>query len=166
MEEEKSLKEEILELKELLNKYDKKQSEKKFSIPFTARVSKAQAKKGWTTVMIARDNRNVEFTKKQIEEQTIMVDGIPRIATADDVLFYKGRPLIILPSWSVKPFSPTDNLKETDAKSYGSQGYRLLLARMKAEVVEGKKKIGSWIIWVIVGLIAVGYLAMKSGAFK
>jgi hypothetical protein len=162
MDEDKSLKEVISELNETL-KEQKAKNEKNFGIPFSARVGKAKVKKGWTTVQIIRDNRNVDFIKIPIEQQTAIIDGVPRIFTPDEMLSHKGKPFVILPSWSVKPFSPTDNYSETIKQGYGSQGFKLLLSRMKTEVVDGKKKMSGSIIWWIIGLAAIGFIAFKSG---
>ena len=164
MEEEKSLKEVISELNETLKEQKaKKEKVRKFGIPFGAKVGKAKVKKGWATVQIIRENRNVDFIKIPIEQQTAIIDGVPRIFTPDEMLSFKGKPFVILPSWSVKPFSPTDNYSETTKQGYAAQGYKLLLSRMKSEIVDGKKKMSGSIIWWIIGLAALGFIAFKSG---
>ena len=89
---------------------------------------------------------------------------VPRIVTPDEVLFFKGKPLIIQPSWSVKPVSPTDNYKETLHKEYASQGFKLLLNRMKKEVIQPKKSISPMTVFIIiVVIIAIGYFAYSGG---
>lgn len=167
MEEEKSLKEVISELSDTLKEQKiLKEKKKSFFLPLKGRVGKAKVKKGWATYMIIRENRNVEFIRKPIEQQTVVIDDVPRIATPDEVLSYKGKPFVILPSWSVKPFSPTDNYDATIKGGYAAQGYKLLLSRMKSEVVEEKKKISGMMIWIIIGVIVGGYFLIKSGMFK
>jgi hypothetical protein len=167
MDEEKSLKEVISELNETLKETKiAKEKKKSFSLPFGARVGKAKVKKGWATYMVIRENRNVDFIKKPIEQQTVVIDDVPRIATPDEMLSYKGKPFVILPSWSVKPFSPTDNYDATIKNGYASQGYKLLLSRMKSEIVDGKKKISGSLIWIIIAVVVGGFFLMKSGMFK
>jgi hypothetical protein len=122
------------------------------------------ARKGWATIMHIRENRNVEFIKVPIDEQTSMVDGIPRIATTDEFLYWKNKPFIIQPSWSVKPFSPTDNYRDTIKNEYAAQGYKLLLNRLKKEVIQPTKTISmKAVIIVIIALIALGYFAYQGG---
>lgn len=166
----KSLKETIKELVEVL-KEDKeikqKKKEKKFFMPFKGRVSKQQVKKGWATIMKINENRTIDFTKTPIEEQTYMLDGIPRIATPQDSLIYKGKPFIIQPSWSVKPFSAEENLQYTIQNNNNSVGYKLLLNRIKMEVVATKKTISmAMIIGIGILVIVGGYLAFQGGLFN
>lgn len=163
--EDKSIKELLNEMNEKLDK--KKDNKFKFRLPFGKKVGKRQAKKGFTTVMVIKDNRNIVFEKHPIDEQTIVIDGVPRIASTDNILFYKGKPVIIQPSWSTKPFSPTDNLDETTREQYSTQGHRLLLNRMQNEVIKPKRSV-SWLLIIIgiVAAIALGYFAFKGGLFK
>lgn len=136
-------------------------------IPFFSRVGKAKSKKNWVSVMKILDNRNISFEKQHVENETIIVDGLPRIVTPDETLMYKGNPIVILPSWSVKPFSPTDNLSETESKQYSAKGHKLLLARMLGEIISTKKKVSLAIVFIIiVALIAGGYFLMKSGVLN
>ena len=145
----------------------KKPKEKSFKIPFKARVGKSKVKKGWVTYCKILDNREVVFEKHPVEEQVAMVDEIPRIVTAEETLTYKGKPFVILPSWSTKPFSPSDNYQDTIAKGYAAQGWKLLLNRMKKEVITAKKQMSPWlIVGVIALIIGLGYFAQQQGLFK
>jgi hypothetical protein len=160
MSEEKSIKDLLIEMNEKIEEKGKR--EKGFKLPWKGKVSKSKVKKGWATYMVIRDNRNIEFTKKPIEEQTVVIDGTPRIATADDTLFYKGKPFYVQPSWSVKPFSPTENYNQTIKEGYASQGYKLLMNRMKNEQLTTKKSFGGiGIFLIIVAIIAIGYFVIK-----
>lgn len=135
---------------------------KGFKLPSKAKISKSKVKKNWVTVCKINENKGVDFSREPIDNQTIVVDGIPRLATGEDVLNYKGKPMLILPSWSVKPFSPTDNFKKTMEDGSNTKGYALLLARMKAGAIDLKKKMN---MWLIVGLLAVAgivlYMVLK-----
>ena len=167
MEDNKTLREEIQELKDLVVA-EKKVKIKPFKIPFRGRVNKKKARDGWVTIQKINDNRRVTWERQKIEEQTIIVDGVPRVLTADEVLFdHKGSPLVILPSWSVKPFSPTDNYSGTIQDGYATQGYRLLMNRMKNEIITAKKKMsGMMIFGGLILLVAIGYFMVKGGVFK
>jgi hypothetical protein len=159
----KSLKDILLDMSRKIDQMPEKK--KRFKIPFKGKLGKLRIKKGWVTVMKIGSNRNITFTRVPIDEQTAMVDGTPRIMTADEVLFYKNKPLVILPEWSVKPFSPTDNYEEVIKQQYASQGYKLLLNRMKTEAINAKKKFGGPMLWIIILLVVGvgGYLAWKGG---
>jgi len=164
-EEEKSIREILLEIKG--NTDNKKSKERKFRIPLKARVGKHKAEKGWIIIQKINDNRQVTFEKKPIEEQTIVVDGIPRIVTPDETLIYKRKPFLILPSWSTKPFSPTDNYQDAILNGYASQGYKLLLNRIKSEIIKPKMKISGVVIFgIIIAIVALGYMAIKGGWFN
>lgn len=159
----KNIKEILLDISK---KLEEKEKPKKFKIPYAGRVNNPQAKKGYVTVMRIGNNRQVSFTKMPIDEQTIMLDDTPRIATTDEIIYYKNKPMIILPDWTVKPFSPSDNYDDTIKQNYASQGYKLLLNRMKREVIAPKKSIP--MVYIIIGLLvlcAVGYFAWKGGLF-
>ena len=103
----------------------------------------------------------------EIKDQTVVVDGVPRLATAEHVLKikmgFKTYPLIIQPSWSDKPFCPKEDLEESLREGRNIKGKQLLLARMKSDALDGKKKnVPVWILWIL-GLIVVGaggYLLM------
>lgn len=153
------------ELQEL--KAEKEQpKEKKFRFPFGTKVGKSQAKKNYVTVMKINENGAVAFTKKPIEQQTIMEDGVPRLATPDYVLRFKKNPMIILPSWSVKPFSPVEQFEKSMIDGSNTKGYKILLDRMNKEQVSSKKQMGGMLKWII-GLALAGiiiYAIMSGGA--
>lgn len=161
----KELMEEMLEnQKELINQ----KKEKKFKLPFGARLGKKALKQGYMTVVFINDNKEVEFMKVPIKEQTMMIKETPHLAMAKYMMTYKGKPLMIVPSWNVEPFNPAQNFNEAETGKTMSVGYRLLMNRMKSAIIEGTKKAINW--WIIVGGIAViaalGYVAMKGPNFK
>ena len=93
-----------------------------------------------------------------------LINGTPYITTADYMLTYKGKPFIIIPSWSIKPFSPVENYVKAIEQNDLTIGYRLLLNTMKSEVISTKKKVGMGAL--IIGLIVLaagGYFLMKGG---
>lgn len=166
-EKEKGLKEILKEINDKLDENKKPKIKKGLWIPIKARVGRRKAKKGWATFMIIKDNRNIEFEKHKIDESTVVIDGAPRLATPDDMLLYKKKPFVILPSWSVKPFSPQENYEEAVKEGYTSRGWRLLLNRMYSEVVKPKRTISAVLIFIlIIGLIVLGYFAIQGGWFK
>jgi hypothetical protein len=157
--------EENTNIKEKMNKIDEKLDEllasksKKplFKLPYKGKLSKSKVKQNWVTVVKINENKGVDFIKEPIDHQTIVVDGVPRLCTGEDVLNYKGKPLIILPSWSVKPFSPSENYSLSIKDGSNTNGYALLLARMKAGAIDLKKKMN---MWLIIGLVALAGIAL------
>lgn len=158
------LAEDIKELKELVEKKDKK--EKKFKFPFSSRVNYPKAKKNWITVMNINENGQVNFTRKKIDEQTIMEEGIPRLASSQYVMYYKKNPLIVLPSWSVEPFSPAERYQKSLRDGSNAAGYKILLNKMLNETTSTKKPMGNALKWIIgLGLAAIiGYAFISGGA--
>ena len=76
------IKEDIQEIKELINNEEKEIKQKKFRFPFGKRVGGSQKKKNYVTVLILNENGIYEFKKYQILEQSIIHDTVPRLATA------------------------------------------------------------------------------------
>lgn len=139
---------------------------KRFGIPFRGKVGRVRARRGWVTVIKILDNKNLDFDKQQVQDQTVMVDGLPRIVTPEDILMYRGKPAVIIPSYTVKAYNPKDHYEDVLKSQLGSQGHKLLLARMLGEVIQTKKKMSMMVVFIIlIVLIAGGYFLSKSGAF-
>jgi len=157
--------EDIKELKEIL--IDKeKAKEKKFRFPFGKKVGRGQKKKNYVTLLLLNENGVYDFKKYQILDQTIMHESIPRLATAGHVMFNKkGNPLIILPNWSVEPFSPLDNSQKSLVNGQNTAGYKILMSKMLSEKVDEKKKMGGAWKWILgIGLAAlIGYAFISGG---
>lgn len=143
----------------------KKKVEREFKIPFNAKVMGKKQKENFVTVMRINENGNVGFSKERIQDQTIVIDDVPRIASGKYVMKYKRNPLIILPNWSVVPFSPSENYDKTMFEGANSNGYRLLMNRMQAEAIKLGRKIGGWGIGIgaaiVVGVIIFALLTGK-----
>lgn len=163
---EKSLKDEIKELTEVIKESQaKKEKKKEFKIPFFKRVRPSQAKKNYITVIKINENGHVEFLKKQIEEQTIMVDGIPRLANGRYIMHHKKNPIMILPTWSVEPLDPAKHYEQSLLNGSNSKGYKLLMSKMKSSSIESKKIAGGMLKWIIgLGLaLIIGYAFITGG---
>ena len=131
----------------------KKKKVKEFKIPAKGRVSKSKAAKGFVTIMKIEENRNVAFEKQKLDmEVTQTKDGIYHASDGREVLFYKGKPLILQPSWTQNPFHPFD-------KTNNVYGQKPILARMQSSVYTGEKKKGGFggIVWIL-AIVVGGYL--------
>jgi len=154
------LKEELKEIKDLIQDDKERKRHRKFRLPIGARVGKNKASKGYVGIWKINENGFITASKQPIQEQTTMVDGVPRLATPEYVLkFKKGfrtYPLIIQPSWSVEPFSPIKNYEQSMLNGSNTKGYKLLMNRMKTEIVSAKKQVGGIIKWIIgLGLVGI-----------
>lgn len=144
---------------------DNSEKKYKFKLPFKARLSKLKVKKNFITVQLIHENGHIEFLKTKIVNGTIEIEGCPRISTADYTIYYKGKPFIILPSWSLKPFSPVENYEETVKNQMTTAGRRLIIERMKLDAIKPKGKGFGLIGWIVLGaiVIGVGYFLIKGG---
>lgn len=159
--------EDLKDIKQKLEELDKqgKVKEKRFKYPFGKKVGKSQRRKNFVTIMLLNENGTIDWKKYQIIDQTIMHETIPRLATAGHVMFdKKGNPVIILPNWSVEPFSPLDNYEKSLCNGSNTKGYKILMAKMQSEKIDAKKGMANWIKWAI-GIIIVGGIifALVSG---
>jgi hypothetical protein len=149
------------EISKSLEEKANQEKEKKWRLPFGKKVGKSQKKKGYVTLVKLHTNMCVEFKKVRIEDQTLMEDDIPRLATAGYVFYHKKNPYIFLPEWNVEPFTPfsaRDDFKLSIENGTNTAGFSLLLARMLKTQVSNQKQMGGWLKWVI-GLILVGIIA-------
>ena len=163
---EENIKQKINRLIELNEKLIEQKEVKKWKMPFKGRLNKKQLKSSYVTYFIIRVNRRLDIIKVPIDEETTLIDGIPRVATADHVLFdAKGNPIIIQPEWSTTPFSPEDSMSDTGRLGRSAAGAKLLLNKMEKEAIDLKKKGGgsSLILWIVLGIAAVAGLLYVSG---
>ena len=162
------IKEDIQEIKDLVIEKKGGVKEKKFKFPFGKKVGRSQRKKNYVTVLLLSENGTYIYKKYQIIDQTIIHNLIPRLATAGLVMFdKKGNPLLILPNWSVEPFSPKANYEDSLIQGTNTTGYRLLLDRMENSKTDVKKKIGNIgkvAIGLVVGAIILYALVSGGGA--
>lgn len=160
------IKKDISELKEMLreSKGTKGKKQKKFRMPWKARVGKAKLKKGFVTVEIIGENKAVTFEKKAIIGGTIELDGTIHAVDNFDIYYYKGKPFIHQPITKLNPWHPLGQyLNEEriyDGKILAKNeifGQKYIMARMKSDLIKTKRKIG----WgaSIFGIVVLGIVA-------
>jgi hypothetical protein len=158
-EDNKNLKESVNEINK---KFDTLISSGKVKGVKAKKLSGSEKKKGYIRYLYISENKNIKAVKVPVEEGTTFFEGSPRIATPDYMLTWDGDPCIIQPGWSMKPFSPVDNMEQTIKDKMNAVGNRLLLNRIELGAVKSKKGIPGWMI--IVGLLLLGgaaYLLLK-----
>lgn len=151
---------------EVAKELSKKETiEKKFRFPFGKKVGRSQKKKNFTTILSLNENGTYDFKKYQIKDQAFWHDSIPRLATSGHVMFdKKGNPLVILPNWSVEPFSPLVHYNKSMIDGSNTKGYKVLMSLMESSKVDSKPKVGGLIKWIgIIGLIGIVAYAFISG---
>ena len=77
----------------------------------------------------------------------------------------KGNPFIILPNWSLEPFSPLEHYEKSMISGNNTNAFKILMARMLSDKVDVKKQMGSLIKWILglgLGAIII-YAFMTSG---
>ena len=160
-----NIEEELGKLRNFVN--DEKRTKKKnFRYPFGKKVGKGQKKKNFVTIVKVSENRQISFEKYQIIDQAIMYDMIPRLATADCILYdNKGNPVIILPEWSVEPFSPSKNFNSSIEEGSNINAYRILMAKMLSSITDAKSKASGMLKWIVGGGLAliIGYALITGG---
>ena len=159
------LQERMERLERLIVEKQEPKKEKKFSLPWSGKVGGGKAKKGYVAILKINESGFATFEKHQIEEQTVVVDGVPRISTPDYVLKikkgFKTYPLLIIPTSSMKPYNPNEILEQSFREGTNPKGIKLILNRMKLSAVEkSKKSIPPIVLWIIglVVLVGGGYL--------
>lgn len=161
MEEEKSnLKEQVAQLNENFNRLLASGKVKGVKMPKTP--SKGQVKKGYIYVIYINENGDIKPMKTMIEEGTTAIEGIPRIATPEFMLTYRGKPAIIQPANTTEPFSMNKNYSEAVRNEMTAHGHKLLLNRIERGELKNKKRIsGAMAFGIVIVLIVVGYLLMR-----
>lgn len=151
------LKEEIKGLNEKIDKLVEVDGAKGFRLPWRARIGKKKIRYGWVIVCYINDNKEVQFFKKKVEEGTFIHKDIPYLANSQYMLSYKRKPLLIVPSWSVEPFSANANMQEAERLKTLSIGYRYIYNRLRNTMLSDKK--GFNLLLILGGVAVIGLLA-------
>lgn len=145
--------------------------EEEWKLPFWKKfkfnVGKKKVENGWAQFIIIKSTRSMEFTRAKVKDGIAIIDGFPRVATSDHVLFYNKKPTYIIPEWSLKPFSPEDNYAQTERDKMNIAGRRAVLATLETEKIKAKKDFGN-MIWIVVGIIVIAagyYFGKQAGWF-
>lgn len=171
MTEENSLKETLKNIDKKLTELTDKNEIKEISFwskwKFWNNVSKKNIKNNWIQIIYIQDNKNLRILKAKIDENVILIDNIPHVVDVGDIFLHKNKPTIIVPSWSIKPFSPQQNIVESNNAGNSTKGWEYIINYMKKTEIKAVKNMGM-VTWVIVGLVVIGggYYLIKSGLFS
>lgn len=163
MTEEKGMLEYIKEIQKALQ--EKKVKEQK--IPWRARLGRRRIRQGWASVLYIKNNKSVDFLKAPIEDNTIKIGDLTHEATPDDILIYKGKPMLIIPEWREKPIRPwraKEDYEEADEQDGLTTTQRHIISKLEQGTLSAKKKISTtgWVMLGI-GVIALFYFFSQGG---
>ena len=150
MEQEKTIKERLIELEEVKKELKKLDKKKKFRIPWKARVSKKRMSQGYMTVIVINDNKNLDFIREPIIDGTFKCNDTFHAIDEKDIFFYKNKPFVFQTKRAENPYNPLN----VEHKTYGQ---KYIISRMEGDKLTSKKRIGlgmSMGIIVIIGIIA------------
>ena len=157
MEEEKSIKDEVRELKDIINDTRvEKAKPKPFRMPFKARVGLSKLRKGFVIIAVINDNMNVDFRKEPIIDGTIKIDDTYHAVEEFDIFSYKGKPFIFQTKSKMNPYNPLLGTHETYGQKY-------IMARMEGERIAMKKSIGWGVSIGVVIIVGVVIYALMTG---
>lgn len=161
-----TLQENLKSIHSKLDELSEKKEIEKADVPWYKRLTKGQAKKNWVLVCYISENKGINFIKAQIDEGVILINGIPHTVSSDEIMMYKNKPFIIVPSWSIKPFSAHQNLMETKEAGNSSLGWEYIMNYMKKTEIKAIKNAGM-IMWIILGIVVIGgaYYFIQRGGF-
>lgn len=126
------------------------------------KLSNGDLKSNHILAVVVGENKEFRFEKLAIEDGTVSLNKVPRLASAPYLGTYKGRPAMIIPEWSVEPINFDKNYDEAVRLKTLSVGYRLIMNRIEQGVIKAKKQIKGWIVFAgIIALIVVGYLLLR-----
>lgn len=153
--EEKSLRDELQDIKGILEEQQTKKP-KKFKLPLKARVTKGKLKNGYITIATIHENKAVDFVREPVIDGTIKLDDTIHSIDAMDIFNYKGRPLIFQAKNKLNPYNPLSGINETYGQKY-------VMARMEGDKIIGKKKVGLGMSIGVLIIVAVIVYALFTG---
>lgn len=139
-----------------------KKEEKKFRLPiFMQLFGKAQMKKGFCVVIFVRTNGQIEIKMVRVENNTIKIGDVIYAASADYIMRWKRFSVMIVPEWTMVPFSPAENFKSASTEGTLTAAEVLVASRMKTDAI--KPKLNFDIKWLLIAAVVIGggYFLLK-----
>ena len=161
MDETKPLRQEVEEIKELINSG----RVKKLRLPRRAKVKKGRIKKNWVGLVKVDENGSMSGTKVQVEGSAFNLGANLNNAnyhatTGKEIVYWEGKfPVIFQETKKLNPKNFTFN--EGDNETYGQP---FVQAKMLKDVIKVKPKGGKGIL--IIGVIGVALFVVGKYVFK
>lgn len=137
-------------LDHVIEQLEQKGKKKKFKLPFGIRMQKGKPRrKNYAIVQTIKTNGAVNFKMTKIEDDTVKIGEGIHDASAGHILRYKRYPLVVIPEWTMKPFSPADNFKQSTEDGTLTAAQKVILTKMKMEAIKPKMQLNFKTILVI-----------------
>lgn len=137
---------------------------KDLKFPRKVKVKKNKLKKGYVGIIKIDENGVITGEKQQLEEGVFLTkDKNWHAPSKGSLLSLNGKfPVYIQPSWSVNPIT-LNELKEIKPTNE-VYGMKLIFAKMLKAAITNKKKMGSAVIWIGIGIaVIIGYSIITKG---
>ena len=145
------------ELEKILDENKQNKKSKKFRIPFKGGVSNRKVKEGYISVVVIRDNKNIDFVKEPIIDGTYKLNDTIHAVNEKDIFLYKGKPFVFQPKRTINPYNP---LKE----EHQTYGQKYIMSRMESDKLTLKKQLGwGMSIGVLIIVAVIGYSLFTGG---
>lgn len=147
----KSLSDKVAD-KVMENLTEKNKKEKKRKIkglkPRKAKLSKGKRKKGYVIVCKIHENHHVDFEKVPVEESAYKLrEDTFHALEEGNYFFYNGKyPMVFQPTTKKNPYNPLEGINETKGQKH------IMNLMSKHAIKEGRKKAGSIILWIVLGI--------------
>ncbi len=146
-------------LEELEKKFEeiKSKKPKKFRIPFKGKVSNRKVREGYISIVVIRDNKNIDFVKEPIVDGTFKLNDTIHAIDEKDIFLYKGKPFVFQTKRTINPYNPLNEEHQTYGQKY-------IMSRMESDKLTLKRQLGwgmSIGVLIIVGII--GYSIFSGG---
>ena len=131
---------------------------KKFDLPWSIRLQKGKIKKGYAVVQIIKTTGKIDFKMLPIEDNIVKLgEGLYHEATPEHICYYKKYPMLIVPEWNVKPFSPRENFEKAKNDKSLTFSNKYIYTKMKQDLVTPKAQWNMGWILMILGVIIGGF---------
>jgi hypothetical protein len=140
----------------------KNKPKKTFKLSYKIRAGwKTKLKKNYVLVLRVRTNGELVIHFAPINNEMIYVQdaGTYHVSNAEYMLRYGKYPAIILPEWSLKPFSPSEHFKKTEQEGAEALHQRVIIKAMKmADIKQQGMMKGKTLLWVLILGVAALYI--------
>jgi len=170
--EERTLKEEIRDLKEIMGEKQPEKKPKRFRGYMRTALGKRKIKRGYLLVFEISENRSVKISKIQIIDGTVKLPddtgGTYHAISSLDIYFYqpilgKNVPVIFQPKSKLNPWNPNKDLDINGGENQ-TYGQKYVMAKIESDKITEKKKF-SGVGWILAGAVVIGviYLIATGG---
>jgi hypothetical protein len=146
----------------------KEKKKKEFKLPFGVQFgAKPKLKRNFALVVYLRTNGRIKFMLLPIRDEKVYVRETDKFheVTAGDTFYFKNYPVVIIPEWSLKPFSPREHFDTTVKEKALASPQRVLINAMESSQIKTRGGLGGKAIFII-GVIGVVALYIIVQAFS